>query len=89
MTAASPAMARCKGRLSGEITSTTAAIHVGSGGFSSRSSPFMVGTSQLWSYTISRAVTMFLDSMMSAKIAPLFIKKEQQNTRSNRGKCQR
>lgn len=47
MTAANPAMARCKGRLSGEIISVMAAIQVGRGGFSNLNSPFMVGTSQL------------------------------------------
>ena len=42
MTAANPAMARCKGRLSGEIISVMAAIQVGRGGFSNLNSPFMV-----------------------------------------------
>ena len=78
MTAANPAMARCKGRLSGEIISVMAAIQVGRGGFSNLNSPFMVGTGQVSSYTISRAVMIVLDSMISAKIAPLLMKEKRQ-----------
>ena len=50
--------------------------HVGKGGFSKRKSPFMVGTSQLPSCTISRAVTMLRASMISGTTTRLLIKKE-------------
>lgn len=59
------ATVRCAEMLSGSTYSTAAAIHVGNGGFSSLSSPFIVGTMMCWSYTISRAVTRLRTSMRS------------------------
>ena len=74
MAAARPAADRCVLRSRGLRVSTTAAIHVGKGGFSMRSTPFIVGTSQLPSATISRAVTIFRVSMMSVGRELLLIK---------------
>ena len=58
-------MVRCAARFSPKTVSVAAAIHVGKGGFSKRSSPFIVGTNQLPSVAISWAVTKLRHSMMS------------------------
>ena len=69
-----PAARRWAPRLFGHTASMAPATHVGNGGFSSRSWPFMVGTSQLPSLTISRAVTTLRSSMISVGSAPVLAK---------------
>jgi hypothetical protein len=56
-------------------TAEAAVSHVGSGGFSNRSSPFIVGMSQFPFDSISRAVMKFLDSIMFGSSTDRFAKK--------------
>ena len=82
--AARAGMVRCAARFSPHIVSTVAAIQVGKGGFSSRNSPFIVGTSQLPSVAISWAVTRLRHSMMSGCNAVMFAKNTAQQSASSR-----
>lgn len=77
-------MVRCAARFSPKTVSVAAAIHVGKGGFSKRSSPFIVGTNQLPSVAISWAVTKLRHSMMSGCKAVILAKNTAQQSASSK-----